>query len=124
MKQYFYLAKKFLLIPVIVLLFISFTGVFKIYQTGTVKKDGSAVFNLTYSGNYSVVEKNKFSLGNFAFGEDNVKKYFTSPNSEVKKVKISKSDKDSLFYVETEIEIKDINKLGSIFGFSDFASSY
>lgn len=105
----------FLFIPVYVL----FSGFFSLYQTGNLKNDGSGTLNIVYSGTIQQVVDNKYSLGNFPFGEKNVRDCFSSEFVNIKKLQIAKPG-DTAYMVIMDLEFNNINELTKLKGFSDF----
>lgn len=104
-----------LFIPIYVL----FSGFFSLYQTGNLKNDGSGTLNIVYSGTIQQVVDNKYSLGNFPFGEKNIRDCFSSEYVNIKKLQIAKPG-DTAYMVILDLEFSNINDLTKLKGFSDF----
>ena len=86
-------------------------------QQTTINKDGSGNIVLHYwtaTSNLSMGDE----LGGFSFTEDQIKKKFTSLNSDITELKIETKESDSTTHVKVKISFNDLNKLNEAEGFS------
>ncbi|HMQ70040.1 MAG TPA: hypothetical protein PKA90_13760 [Ignavibacteria bacterium] len=120
----FYQSKSYI---ILLLIFVSTNfslGAVKIYQTGDLKSNGSGSIKIVYSANEDELKANKFTIGNFHFSEEQARKQFTSPNTNVKNVKLDFDQKESRYFITVDVDFKDINKLSDARGFSNVKASY
>lgn len=101
---------------------ISYSAV-KFYQSSKVKDNGSIIMTFTYSAKESDLKDNM--AGNLPFVIEDVRKFFYSPDSEIKKslVYIDPTDK-SISSVTVDIEVRDINKISEIKGLENFKTHW
>lgn len=102
--------------------FLVFTGFFSLYQSGNIKNDGSGSLNIVYSGTIKEVVDNGYSLGNFPFGENNIRNCFSSENVSIKKLQIAKPG-DTAYMVILDLEFKNISDLNKLKGFADISAN-
>lgn len=110
------------LIFIFFIVFLFNTGFITLYQTGTVKKDGSGSINLQYFAGNSFLQSKKFIVGNFPFSEDLTRQSFSSSNSKINKVKLDFDIKDSVYYMTVMLDFDDINKLSQAQGFRNVSA--
>lgn len=109
--------KLFVKLSFIIIIAVTFSSCVNIDQQTTINKDGSGSIALhywTHTSNLSMGNE----LGGFSFEEAQVKKKFTSLNSDVTEVKIDNDESDSSSHVRVKITFKDFNKLNEAEGFS------
>lgn len=101
---------------------ISFGGV-KFFHSCKINENGSINITMTYSANQSEITNNK--IGNLPFEINNVKQFFYSPESEIRKSLVYKEPSDNITTAVTvDIFIRDFNKFSGIKGLSDFKSKW
>lgn len=104
-------------ILILLLVSIIFSSCVNIDQQTTINKDGSGSIALhywTHTSNLSMGNE----LGGFSFEEAQVRKKFTSLNSDVTEIKIDNDESDSSSHVRVKITFKDFNNLNEAEGFS------
>ena len=109
--------KLFLKLSFVIFAAVLFSSCVNIDQQTKINKDGSGSISLHYwtaTSNLSMGDE----LGGFSFTEDQIKKKFTSLNSDLTEIKIEKIDSDSTTHVRAKISFKDLNKLNEAEGFS------
>ncbi len=87
-------------------------------QQTTINKNGSGTISLHYwtrSSNLSMGDE----LGGFSFSEEQIRKNYTSINSDVTELKTEVIESDSTSHVRLKISFKDFNKLPEAKGFSN-----
>jgi len=100
-----------------------FLGTVDLYQTGTIKNDGSGTMRVQYSAKESFLKPRKYTVGNLSFNEEIAKKTFESPNTTVKLAKLNYDVNDSTYYMTVDVEFKDINALAETPGFSNVVAN-
>lgn len=96
-------------------------GCINVDQTVKINADGSGKINLHYwtkSSNLSLGDE----IGGFSFKEEDIKKKFTSSNSDVKNLRIERKESDTTENVFLEIDFKDFNRLAAANGFAGVKS--
>jgi len=100
----------------VLIIAVSFSSCVSIDQQTKINKDASGNISLHYwtaTSNLSMGDE----LGGFSFEEAQVRKKFTSLNSDVTEVKIDNVESDSTSHVRVKITFKDFNKLNEAEGF-------
>ena len=95
-----------------------FQSCINIDQQTMINKDGSGTISLHYwtrSSNLSMGDE----LGGFSFSEEQIRKNYTSINSDVTELKTELTEADSTTHVRLKISFKDFNKLPEAKGFSN-----
>jgi hypothetical protein len=102
-----------------------------IYLAGCVNYDQKTVLNADGSGSMKIhywSSMKNFSmgttLGKFEFEEAKAKDKYTSPNTEVKSVKVEEKLDDSTKHVNVELTYKDINKISDAKGFDGVKATW
>jgi hypothetical protein len=102
-----------------------------VYLAGCVNYDQHTTLNADGSGSMKIHYWTKMSnfsmgttLGKFDFEEGKAKENFTSPNTDVKSVKVEDKLDDSTKHVNVELSFKDVNKLSETKGFSEVRPSW
>jgi len=100
----------------------SFSAV-KFYQSSKVHSNGSITMTFTYSAKESDIKNNM--IGNLPFAIEEVKKFFSSTVSEIKKSLAYKEPSDkSISSVTVDIDVRDINKIHEIAGLNNFKAGW
>ncbi len=98
-------------------------GAVKFYQSSKVHSNGSISITFTYSAKESDIKNNM--IGSLPFAIEEVKKFFSSPVSEIKKSLVYKEPSDkSISSVTIDIDLRDINKITEISGLNNFKSGW
>jgi hypothetical protein len=101
---------------------ISFGGV-KFFQSCKINTNGSVNITITYSANQSEISGNK--VGNLPFEINEVKQFFFSSESEIKKSLVYKDPADnSISAVTVDIFIRNFNKFSDTKGLNNFKSKW
>lgn len=114
---------KFIIITVILIQSdISFSAV-KFYQSSKVHSNGSISITFTYSAKESDLKDNK--IGDLPFAINDVRQFFYSPDSEIKKSLAYKDPSDnSISAVTVDLEVRDLNKFSELKGFNSFKAHW
>ena len=120
--NYTSLIKFFFILFLLINTGISFGGV-KFYQSCKINTNGSINITITYSANQSEITGNK--VGNLPFDINEVKQFFFSSESEIKKSLVYKDPSDNnLLAVTVDIFIRNFNKFSDIKGLNNFKSKW
>ncbi|MBK8982491.1 MAG: hypothetical protein IPM38_09280 [Ignavibacteria bacterium] len=104
----------------LLLLFASiiFQSCINIDQQTVINEDGSGTIFLHYSTRSSNLSMGD-EIGGFSFSEEQIRKNYTSLNSDVTELKTEVTEADSTTHVRLKISFKDFNKLPEAKGFSN-----
>jgi len=93
----------------------------KFYQESKIESDGTINISITYSAKTEEIEKNNNKIGNLPFTEEEVKLFFSSPETELLKSLVYEDPSDNTIKgVTVNISAKDINQLTGIKAFNEF----
>lgn len=106
-----------------ILLLLCISGCIDLEQVTKLKPDGSGSIDLHYrtkSSNLSMGDE----LGGLSFNEDQIRKRFSSSNTNIKSVVVENVEADTTTHVKINIEFNDFNYLSEAQGFSGIKSQW